>query len=86
MSEFNQVLKRILEKHLSRHVSNDVVENIEFELCHEFAGEKVYVPQPFELRNKRIVDMAKTGHHVLTIAQYFNLTEKSVKQIIKNYG
>lgn len=82
MSEFNQVLQRVLKK----YVPNDLVELIEFELCHEFAGEKVYIPQPFELRNKRIVDMAKTGHHVLAIAQFFELTEKSVKQIIKNWS
>lgn len=86
MSEFNQVLQRILKKHLSCHVSTDVVENIEFELCSEFAGEKVYISQPFEIRNRRIVDMAKTGHHILAIAQYYDLTEKSVKQIIKNWS
>lgn len=82
MSEFNQVLQRILRKYVPANVS----EQIELDLCSEFAGEKVYVAQPFELRNKRIVEMAKTGHHVLTIAQYFDLTEKSVKQIIKNWS
>lgn len=82
MSEFNQVLKRILKNHLPTELS----EQIEFEICNEFAGEKVYVSQPFELRNKRIIEFAKTGHNIASIAQFFNITEKSVKQIIKNWS
>lgn len=81
MNEFKQHLKSVLEKHISKDAANDAV----FEILNEFAGSNVYISIPFYERNEKIVVQYQNGISTKKLAREFNLTVRSIEQIVKNF-
>jgi len=82
MSEFNQHVKTVLEKHIH---DESTVNAIALDILNPFGGTPVYVSIPFEERNKQIKNQYRLGVSAKKIAREFSLTERSVYKIVKNF-
>ena len=82
MSDFNSHVNAVLEKHIFSDLTR---EKIAFEMLEPFGGQSVYIAIPFKERNEKIKRQHKSGVSAKAIAASFNLTERSVYNIIKKY-
>ena len=82
MSDFNLHVKTVLEKHIN---DESTVNQIALDILNPYGGTPVYVSIPFKERNNKIKNQYERGVSAKKLARDFDLTERSVYKIVKNF-